>query len=201
MRAKHRGFHGRCRRPAAHLHPSDVSVIATSALWLWWIWCQPTSVGRSSGGAADEAKTPQGVWDQRGSGARGRILRLGSGLRRRFAHPLAGGARPPPAPAAAPRSPHHHPPRPRRAIAPSAIGSSSPNVRNGIGGSRREPLGRRGAPAAGAGRSSHADARRAPSRPRRGQRVWNANFRSNFNSASRDRGSPSPSRARRPQRT
>ena len=64
-------------------------------------------------------------------------------------------------------------PRPHPAFARSprrvAIGRPAPNARHGIGGSRREPLGRRGAPAAGAGRSAHADARRAPSRPRRGQ--------------------------------
>ena len=83
---------------------------------------------------------------------------------------LAGGARSAPSPAAAPRSPH-----PLRGLIqrsldrPSAIGRPAPNARHGIGGSRREPLGRRGAPAAGAGRSAHADARRAPSRPRRGQ--------------------------------
>ena len=53
--------------------------------------------------------------------------------------------------------------------------------------SRREPLGRRSAPAAGAGRSAHADARRAPR-----ARVWAAsmanaaNFRSDFSSASRE---------------
>ena len=150
---------------------------------------------------------------------------------------LAGGARSAPSPAAAPRSPH-----PLRGLIqrsldrPSAIGRPAPNARHGIGGSRREPLGRRGAPAAGAGRSAHADARRAPSRPRRGQstgrttpisaaistaraesgarraprarvsreRVVNAaNFSSDFSSASRERASGADGRrtgrcARRP---
>ena len=101
-----------------------------------------------------------------------------------------------------PVSPQHRTPRPDR---PSAIVSRSPNVPQGSGGSRRKPLARRGAPAAGAGRSGHADARRTPRR--RGgvvsapDRMSNAaNFRSHFNSASRVRGSPRPSRARRRQR-
>ena len=56
---------------------------------------------------------------------------------------------------------------------PSAIVSPDPRFvqknKNRDVGSRREPLGRRSAPAAGAGRSAHADARRAPR-----ARVWAA---------------------------
>ena len=104
---------------------------------------------------------------------------------------LARGARSAPSPAAAPRWPHHHPARPRRAIARAP---SSAQIRRFVQknknrdvGSRREPLGRRSAPAAGAGGCSHADARRAPR-----ARVWAtsmanaANFRSDFSSASRE---------------
>ncbi len=103
---------------------------------------------------------------------------------------LARGARSAPSPAAAPRSPHHHP-LGRVERSPERHRQPRPNVRtkneNRDGGSRREPLGRRSAPAAGAGRSAHADARRAPR-----ARVWAAsmvnaaNFRSDFSSASRE---------------
>ena len=58
---------------------------------------------------------------------------------------------------------------------PSAIVSPDPRFvqknKNRDVGSRREPLGRRSAPAAGAGRSAHADARRAPR-----ARVWAASM-------------------------
>ena len=105
--------------------------------------------------------------------------------------PVAGGARSAPSPAAAPRSPHHHPARPRRAIAraPSSapIRNSVQKNKNRDVGSRRKPLGRRGAPAAGAGRSGHADARRVPrARVRAASMANAANFRSDFSSASRE---------------
>ncbi len=103
---------------------------------------------------------------------------------------LARGARSAPSPAAAPRSPHHL----RSAASsdrPSAIVSPDPRFRKrtkiATCGSRREPLGRRSAPAAGAGRSAHADARRAPrARVRAASMVNAANFRSDFSSASRE---------------
>ena len=74
---------------------------------------------------------------------------------------------------------------------PSAIVSPNPRFvqknKNRDVGSRRKPLGRRGAPAAGAGRSAHADARRVPrARVRAASMANAANFRSDFSSASRE---------------